>query len=118
MTGVDSILGRAFRAANGETGVRPEDAGDYLDACADLGVGVSGWELWLVDHTNREDGAPTFLPGKWTGLIPARGAKTPVLIGGEGDADECRAQLAALDLDAIVEPRWRAFLRVNFTLDV
>ena len=47
---------------------------------ADLGVGVSGWELWLVDHTNREDGAPTFLPGKWTGLIPARGAKTPVLI--------------------------------------
>ena len=118
MIGFDAILARSFRAINGETGVRPEDFALYLDACADLGVEVVGWELWLIDHVARDPGEPSFLPGKWTTLIPARGAATPVAIGGDGDADECRAQLTALDLDGIVEARWRPFLRINFKLDV
>ena len=55
-----------------------------------------------------------FGPGYAT---PRMTPDTDVVIGGEGDAEESHAQIAGLDLDAIVERKWRPFLRINFTLD-
>jgi hypothetical protein len=114
----EDVLARAFRADNGELAVMPGDAGAYLDACEKIGADVLGWDVWLVDHTFDDKGALTPRKGAWCGMLPALRATTPVVIGGEGDAEETRAQISALDLDAIVAPQWRPFLRINVALDV
>ena len=118
MEAFEEVLARAFHAENGETAVLPEDAAAYIDACEKIGAEVLGWDVWLVDHTFDDKGALVPRKGAWCGMLPARRATTPVVIGGEGDAEESRAQIADLDLDAIVEPQWRPFLRINFALDV
>ena len=44
------IRARAFRAMNGELGIRPEDVGAFLDICDSDGIEVLGWEAWVADH--------------------------------------------------------------------
>ncbi len=112
------IIARAFRAANGDFGVLPADAMALLDACEAKGIRVLGWELWLVDHA-FDAGAkrPIRSPGSWCGLIPLRWETLPVIIAGSGDLAATRAQIAALDLDAMVDMPWRSAIRINITLD-
>jgi hypothetical protein len=118
LTTFDAILARSFRAANGETAVRPADALAYLDACVSVGVEIDGWEAWLVDHSIDETGQFLARKGAWSGLVPVRGAATPTVVGGEGDAEECRAQVEGLDFDGMFEPQWRPYIRINFTIEV
>ncbi len=112
------VISRAFHADNGELGIAPADATAFLDACeADLAE-VLGWELWLVDHVwSASRNESTKAPGYWCGLIPVRGSSLPNVVHGDGDRDLTRKELADLDLNALVEPRWSEYLRINFTLD-
>ena len=118
MTSFDAILARSFRASNGETAVSPADAIAYLDGCLAHGVEIDGWEVWLVDYEIDAKGRFFARKGGWSGLVPVRGARTPSVVGGEGDAEECRAQVEALDIDGMFEPQWRPFIRINFTIEV
>jgi hypothetical protein len=112
------IISRAFRAVNGEFGVLPADVMAFLDACQAKGIRVLGWELWLVDH-KFDAGAerPVRSSGSWCGLIPLRGETLPAVIAGSGDLATTRKQIAALDLDGMIDPLWRAAIRINITLD-
>lgn len=110
------VLARSFRAGNGELGVMPSDAMEFLDACEADNVELSGWELWVVDHksvpSSRE---PQPAPGQWCGPIPVRGDKLPHIIHGEGDLAETRQMMRMLDLSEI-KPEWLAHIRINFAL--
>jgi hypothetical protein len=111
-----AAFNRAFAAPNGELGVLPSDAETFLDACDRDGVGVLGWELWLVDHRwGASTGLPVQSDGEWCGGIPLTTASVPAICGGEGDSCESRRQLAELPWREI-EPLWLPFVRVNFTL--
>ena len=112
------IAARAFRAANGEFAVRPADALAFLDACQAKGIGVLGWELWLVDHAfDAGSKRPIRSAGSWCGLIPLIGETFPTVIAGSGDLAQTRRQIAKLDLHALVDPLWRAAIRIHITLD-
>jgi hypothetical protein len=112
------IMARAFRTANGEFGVLPADAMAFLDACEVKGIRVLGWELWLADHKFYAGAErPIRAAGSWCGLIPLRGEARPAVIAGSGDLATTRRQIAALDLDGMIEPPWRAAIRINITLD-
>jgi hypothetical protein len=112
-----AVISRAFRAANGELGIMPEDASVFLDACQADRAEVLGWELWLIDHDwNAALNEPGKAPGHWCGLIPVRGEPLPNVVQGDSDLTTTRAELAKLNLNAIIEPRWAEHLRVNFTL--
>lgn len=114
----DDVKARAFVANNGELGILPTDAFNFLAACRSDNVSVLGWELWLVDHAwHLEDNNPVKTKGAWCGGIPVNRGEVPAIIGGEGDVDETERQLAAMDLEAEVQPRWLPYIRVNFTLD-
>jgi hypothetical protein len=114
----EDVKSRAFRAANGEIGVRPADASSFLAACRSDGVEVLGWELWVVDHDwgNETNEEPVAAKGSWCGGIPMQNHDVPAVVGGEGDVDETLRQLSSMDLTAEVKPRWLAHVRVNFTL--
>ena len=112
------ILARTFRGVSGELGVRPADAMLFLDACQADGVSVRGWELWLVDHAfDAGTNAPRRALGSWCGLIPLRAQALPAIIGGSGDLAATRQQIAALDLDGMIDEPWRAAIRIHITLD-
>jgi hypothetical protein len=112
------ILARAFRGASGEHAVRPADAKAFLDACEADGVGVRGWELWLVDHAfDAGTKGPRRSVGAWCGLIPLRAQALPAIIGGSGDLAATRQQITALDLDGMIDEPWRADIRIHITLD-
>lgn len=112
------ILARAFRAPNGELGIMPSDADAFIDACDAAGIGLLGWELWLIDHRiGARDAEPQPAPGLWCGLIPMLGHAAPAVIGGSGNSAHTRQDIAAMDLDARVAGKWRPYLRINFTLD-
>jgi hypothetical protein len=100
-----------------ELGIVPSDANAFLASCAEDGVKVLGWELWIVDHSwarDSNDIAPS--PGSWCGGVPIRGETALWVLGGEGDASETAQQLAEWDVAAKVEPAWLPYLRINFTL--
>ncbi len=110
-------MSRAFRATNGELGVVPADASAFLDACRADRVENLGWELWLIHHDwSRASNEPEKARGRWSGLIPVRADPRPNVVHGEGDLDAARAELAALDLKALIDPQWIDDVRVNFTL--
>ena len=112
-----AVLSRSFRSANNELGILPSDVGAFLDACQSDAVNVLGWELWLVNHHwDAASDEPTALAGRWCGLIPVRGQTIPSVFSFEGDLKTTREQLAGLDLDKLVEPRWLNCLRVNLTI--
>jgi hypothetical protein len=111
------ILARTFRGASGEHAVLPADAKAFLDACQADGVGVRGWELWLVDHAfDAGTKAPRRSLGAWCGLIPLRAQALPAIIGGSGDLATTRRQIAELDLDGMIDEPWRAAIRFHITL--
>jgi hypothetical protein len=111
-----AVISRAFHAANGELGIMPADASEFLDACQADHVEVLGWELWLVDHEwNFASNGPRKAAGKWSGLIPIRGELRPGVLSGHGDRARTRAELATLELAALIEAPWLDGLRVNFT---
>ena len=112
-----AILSRSFRASNGELGIDLPDADAFLDACRADQIAVLGWELWLIDHScERQAGDPRSAPGRWCGLIPVQGSSVPAVVGGSGDLNITRGDIAALDLDTLVDPQWMRFIRVNFPL--
>lgn len=114
----NEVKARAFRAGNGELGILPSDARTFLTACRSDGVGVFGWELWVVDHTwDAQTNGPVPAKGDWCGGIPVTKYDVPAVIGGEGDAEETERQLADLNLYEQVQPAWRHYVRVNFTLE-
>src|SRR5262245_5207698 len=112
------ILGRTFRAHDGEIGLLPADVPAFLDVCQADGVGVRGWDLWLVDHT-FDAGArvPRLAQGFWCGLIPLRSDPLPAIVAGTGDLARTRAQIAELEFDLLVDPVWFPYIRVNITLE-
>jgi hypothetical protein len=113
-----AILSQAFRASNGEVGILLSDADAFLEACRADRIAVLGWELWLIDHTcDRQAGAPRPALGRWCGLIPVHGSNVPAVLGGSGDVDKSRREIAALHLDNLIDPQWIRLVRVNFTLD-
>jgi hypothetical protein len=112
------ILTRSFRAASGELGVHPGDATAFLNACEANGIGVVGWELWLVDHVfDAGSRHPRRAAGSWCGLIPLRGGDLPAVIAGSGSLTVTREQIAAIDLDRLLDAPWRADIRIHITLD-
>jgi hypothetical protein len=116
----DDILRRAFRAANGEFGFLPADANAVLDACLRDGIGVFGWELWVIDHDFPVNDTPVPEPakGSWCGGIPCRGKPVLSIIGGGGSLEDTRRQIGSFDAAAEIEPAWLPFVRVNLTLDI
>jgi hypothetical protein len=46
-----------------------------------------------------------------------RGDTLPAVVAGLGDLAATRKQIAALDLDDMIDPPWRAAIRINITLD-
>jgi hypothetical protein len=110
------VLSRSSRASNGEIGVLPGDAMEFLNACEADDLEVLGWELWIVDHKCHPVEKLLPAPWYWCGLIPRRGQPLPGIIHGEGDLADNRAMMRNLDLNDI-EPRWRPCIRINFTLD-
>jgi hypothetical protein len=112
------ILGRAFRAHNGELGLLPADVPAFLDACQADRVGVLGWELWLVDHAfDAGAKSPRISQGSWCGLIPLRADPLPAVVAGTGDLARTRAQIAELEFDLMIDALWRPYIRVNIALD-
>ena len=112
------IRARAFHAVNGEIALRPADATAFLDACQADGVSVLGWELWLVDHVfDSASKHPRRTAGSWCGLIPLRGGELPAVIAGSGGLEATREQIAAIDLDRLLEAPWREAIRIHITLD-
>lgn len=112
------VVSRSFKAPNGELGLLPSDAATFLDACEADDVGVLGWEVWLANHEWDVQGSrPRPAQGEWCGLIPGRNPAEFSVLHGSGDLDEVRRQIAALDLGALIEPRWLPHARLNFTLD-
>lgn len=107
---------RAFRAMNGELGIRAEDVGAFLDACDADGVEVLGWELWLADHAWVAPTRVASAPGSWSGGIPRLGGHPPSVRAGDGNSRAARAAIAALSFDW-VDPASRPYLRFNFVLD-
>lgn len=110
------IRARAFRAMNGELGIRPEDVAAFLAICDADGVEVLGWELWLADHAWVAPSRVDYVPGSWSGGIPARGGGTPAIAADDGNSDTARRAIAHLALDW-VEPAAAPYLRFNFALD-
>jgi len=112
-----AVLSRAFRAGNGELGVLLADADAFLDACEADRIAVLGWDLWAVDHRSLPSSdEPVPSAGSWSGMIPCRGEAVPSIFASSADLADSRRQLATLDLDGIIEPRWLPHIRVNFTL--
>src|ERR1700761_2910209 len=91
------IVDRSFVAQNGEFGIKIEDAAAFLNACDADCIELLGWELWLVDHAVASTKVPHKSEGNWSGLIPTIGDDAPSVIGGEGDLEETRRQIAACD---------------------
>ncbi|WP_295635931.1 hypothetical protein [Novosphingobium sp.] len=112
----DAVKARAFRATNGELGIKLTDTAIFLAACRIDGVEVLGWELWVIDHECGERVAgPCHAPGGWCGEIPMRKGTIAVL-GDDGEADATEQQLADFDVNVEVEAIWLPYLRVNFAL--
>jgi hypothetical protein len=112
------VKGRAFRSGNGELGILPADAPAFLAACRSDGVEVLSWELWVADHIwDIENNVPVPSQGRWCGGIPVTDLDVLAVFAGDGDAEETQRQLAAIDLDAEVQPEWLPHVRVNFNLD-
>ena len=112
------ILASATYMSNGELGIRYEDVGIFLNACERDGIGLLGWELWLVDHEWPEDGtSPVYSKGTIHGLVPVEGEKIPAVIGGSGDLAASRMQITKLDLTKEIDPKFRPHIRFNFTLN-
>lgn len=112
------VLVRAFRAPNGELGVLPTDVGAFLEACETDEIDVLGWELWLVDHAfDPAQHAPRPAPGQWCGAILTLESPLPTVLGGAGEADAVRQQIATMLLPELVETKWLPYLRYNFKLD-
>ena len=110
------IQARAFRAINGELGIRPEDVGAFLDICDADGVEVLGWETWVADHAWVAPTRVERAPGRWSGGIPGRNGHPPAPAAGEGDSHVARSAIAHLSLDW-VDPAAKPYLRFNFALD-
>ena len=112
------ILTRTFRAHDGELGLLPADVPAFLDACQADGVGVRGWDLWLVDHAfDASARAPKFAEGFWCGLIPLRSDPLPAVVPGIGDLARTRAQIAEIEFDLMIDSLWLRYIRVNITLE-
>jgi hypothetical protein len=112
------MLTRTFRAANGELGLLPADVPAFLDVCQADGVGVLGWEMWVVDHAfDAGARAPRSARGSWCGLIPMRSHPLPAVVAGTGDLASTRAQIAEIELDLMIDVRWHPYIRMNITLD-
>jgi hypothetical protein len=107
---------RAFRAMNGELGIRAEDVEAFLDICDADGVDVLGWELWLADHAWVAPARVDYVPGSWSGGIPGRDGHPPAVAMADGNSHAARAAIARLSLDW-VEPAVAPYLRFNFALD-
>jgi hypothetical protein len=112
------ILARTFRAPSGELGLLPADVTAFLDACKADGVGVLGWDLWLVNHAfDAGSRAPKVATGSWCGLIPLRSDRLPAVVAGMGDLAHTRAQIAELEFDLMIDTVWHPYVRVNITLE-
>ena len=110
------LQARCFRATNGELGVRHEDVGRFLDACDRDGIAVLGCELWLADHAWVAPTRIEYAPGSWSGGIPSRDGRAPMVWQADCDGDAARLAIADLPL-GWVDPEVRAYLRFNFALD-
>ena len=124
--------GRCFLAGDGEVGIPLVAVEVFLDSCEDDGLGVLGWELWLVDHALSPAGTLKPAPGQWVGSVPRHGDEGGVTIGGEvelrrdGESKQdfarrsvgvVRSQVGAFEPSEVPEA-YRSALRVNFTLDL
>jgi hypothetical protein len=116
------IVERSLHARNGELGVAREDTEAFLAACEIDRMDVLGWELWLVDHIpSPEDGMPQRSDGAIIGVIPCWAlldADSSAMVGGSGNLNQIRLQLASLKLADVVKPQWLRHIRFNFTLDI
>ena len=127
-----AILARAFRATNGELGIRREDVEPFLTACAKDSVAVLGCEAWLIDHRAHFSSDPIPFPGQWCGIMPVNGSDIPaVFTSTVSDSKvnerwaeyvarsivEVRAAALSFDPDNELAPKWRPYFRLNFTLD-
>ena len=111
-----AIGGRAFRASNGELGIRLEDAKAFLEACRRDQAEVFGWELWVIHH-RWADASDSVVeqPGVWCGGVPLKAGGTAIFHG-EGDADASEEQLSRYDFEAEIAPDYLPLVRLNFTL--
>ena len=107
---------RSFVATNGELGILPSDAEEFLVACRTDAAKVLGWELWVIDHIWGEGNTPVPVVGLWCGGIPLQNEILPAVCGDSGNADETERQLAAFDMSAKIRRDWLKHIRVNFTL--
>ena len=127
-----AVLTRAFRASNGELGIRREDVETFLAACASDGVAVLGCEAWLVDHRAHFSGNPIPFPGQWCGVMPVNSSDIPaVFTSTVSDSKvteswvefvarsivEVRTAALSFDPENELAPKWRPYFRLNFTLD-
>ncbi len=111
------VLARSFRAPDGDLGLLPADVWRFLDACDEDGFEVLGWELWIADHAfDPETRAPRPMPGQCCAAIPALEAPLAVPLGGAGEADAVRRQIAGTVLPDLVEAKWLPHLRYNIKL--
>jgi hypothetical protein len=127
-----AVLARAFRAPNGELGIRREDVEPFLTACAFDSVAVLGCEAWLIDHRAHFSGDPIPFPGQWCGVMPVNGSDIPAVFTStvsdskvhESWAEfvarsivEVRAAALSFDPNNELAPKWRPYFRLNFALD-
>jgi hypothetical protein len=111
-----ALIDRSFQAASGELGILPEDVHVFLSACERDRVPLLGWELWIADHRMGVTTTPIPAMGQWTGGIPTR-TRGVAFFGGNGGLEQTRREIGELDLEAVVDRKWRAHVRFNFTLD-
>jgi hypothetical protein len=112
-----AVQSRAFVALNGELGILPRDADEFLDACEADGIAVLSWEVWLANHRWAiSPNGPVPAEGEWCGGVPGPSDSLPAVMGGVGDSSEVRRQIAKFDINSEVGTCWRDFVRINFTL--
>lgn len=114
------VLDRSFRAQNGEVGVLLGDAEAFLAACDRDEIELLGWELWLVDHIcDPDSGEPQRQDGVVWGTVPTGAMlepSPPMFVGGSGNSQQTRRDIAALSLHDEIKARWLGHIRFNFTL--
>jgi hypothetical protein len=111
------VMGRAWRASNGELGIMPSDAEAFLDACERDSIQVLGWELWLVDHWLEGENTLVSRSGIWTGLIPDIQGAVGVWAS-NADLNGSRDEIRRVDWRPQIQRELHDFVRYNFTLDV
>ena len=125
------VVDRAFRAANGELGIRREDIDVFLAACERDKVAIFGCEAWLVNHRAAFEGDPIPALGQWCGMIPMKGSDDPMVFsfGVDGpesnepwsefvrrSISEVRAELSGFDPESELPQKWLPHFRINFTI--